>query len=600
MYGLHEFSVLLSFDLRGFSLSMKRASVIVLAALLALMAIGPVSPASAAVRQRLAPKVAIVVGPTGSATDYYRKLGNEAASAALKFTPNVVRIYSPDATWSAVKQALTGASIVVYLGHGNGWPSRYRNELTPSTQNGMGLNPHAGAGDTHQYFGEGPIAKEIKLAKDAVVILSHLCYASGNSEPGLPEGTLETSQQRVDNYAAGFIKAGAAAVIAEGHMGPAYYVRSILAGKSTIDRIWRDSPMYHGHLLRFDSLRSPGYTAQMDPDRVSSGFYRSIVFRDGLAAANTLAGATRSPLGRSLPPLEPTLAGLGMEFDAPDLASPPSAGSTTNFTFKIGAGDPSVLPAGIMVAVRWDPLSDPAATVPAAPATPTPAAPASPPASAPAATAPDPVDLVSPEVPGEVVAPVAATRTGGGISVPVTVPAKPGLYRLVGTIHGTDGVAYDAATQALMPALIVRVTGSLGARYDAPVAALATAGEPFKLHVTVTNFGADEWGVRAIRSDINGAVKTPARRATLIARWVSLSGVADPSQAEEGSSVLPAGLAAGASMAVDFVLTTPKTAGDYLLLLDVITPDDGSLAGAGVPPGIVRVTVSESVATPPQ
>jgi hypothetical protein len=53
-------------------------------------------------------------------------------------------------------------------------------------------------------------------------------------------------------------------------------------------------------------------------------------------------------------------------------------------------------------------------------------------------------------------------------------------------------------------------------------------------------------------------------------------------------------------VAVDFVLTTPKTAGDYLLLLDVITPGDGSLAGAGVPPGIVRVTVSESAATPPQ
>ena len=338
----------------------------------------------------------------------------------------------------------------------------------------------------------------------------------------------------------------------------------------------------------------------MDPDRVSSGFYRSIVLRDGLAAANTLAGATRSPLGRDLPPLEPTLAGLGMEFDAPDLASPPSAGSKTNFTFKVGAGDPSVLPAGIMVAVRWDSLSDPAATVPAAPATPTPAAPASPPATAAPPLTPDPVDLVSAEVPGEVVAPVAATRTADGISVPVTVPAKPGLYRLVGTIHGTDGVAYDAATQALMPALIVRVTGSLGARYDAPVAALASAGEPLKLHVTVTNFGAAAWGVRAIRSDINGAVKTPARRATLIARWVSLSGAPDTSQAKEGTSVLPAGVTAGASMAVDFVLTTPKTAGDYLLLLDVITPDDGSLAGAGVPPGIVRVTVSESAATPPQ
>jgi hypothetical protein len=57
---------------------MKRASVIVLVVLLALMAIGPIGPASAAGPQRFAPKVAIIVGPVGSKTDSYRKLGNEA------------------------------------------------------------------------------------------------------------------------------------------------------------------------------------------------------------------------------------------------------------------------------------------------------------------------------------------------------------------------------------------------------------------------------------------------------------------------------------------------------------------------------------------
>ena len=81
-----------------------------------------------------------------------------------------------------------------------------------------------------------------------------------------------------------------------------------------------------------------------------------------------------------------------------------------------------------------------------------------------------PVDLVSPEVPGEIVAPVAAKRTANGLSVPVNVPTVPGLYRLVATIHEADGVAYDAASQALVPALIVRVTGQLTAKYDAPTA----------------------------------------------------------------------------------------------------------------------------------
>ena len=36
------------------------------------------------------------------------------------------KVYSPYATWSAVKAALQGANIVVYLGHGNGFPNPYR------------------------------------------------------------------------------------------------------------------------------------------------------------------------------------------------------------------------------------------------------------------------------------------------------------------------------------------------------------------------------------------------------------------------------------------------------------------------------------------
>jgi hypothetical protein len=575
-------------------LSVKRVSAVTLVTLLTLMALGPVGPVMAVTVSRVAPKVAIVVGPAGAATDNYRRLANEAAAAAKKFTPNVVRVYSPDATWPAVKQALNGASIVVYLGHGNGFPSRYRNSLAPDTQNGMGLNPNVGAADTHQYFGEARIASEIKLAKNAVVVLSHLCYASGNSEPGLAEGPLEVGQQRVDNFAAGFVKAGAAAVIAEGHLGPAYYVGSILAGKGSIDRIWRNSPSYHGNLLRFDSLRSPGYTAQMDPDRPSSGFYRSIVLRDGLVAANTLAGAVRMPNGPDLPPVEPSLTGLGMEFDAPDLASPPTIGAKTSFTFKIAASDPSVLPKGLMVSVRWDPLDGAATSVPVAPATPGPSTSPGPVVSPAPSPAPDPIDLVSPEVLGAVVAPVAATRTKTGISVPVRVPTKAGLYRLVGTIHGSDGVAYDAATQALMPALIVRVTGPVSVRYDAPATAFATAGGTFKLRVGVTNLGAAAWGSAAVTHRVGGAEAEPARRATLVARWVTLFGQIGGVPAAERVSVLPAALAPGGTVTVGFTLAAPRAPGDYLLLLDVISPEAGSLAIAGAPPGLVRVSVSGS------
>ncbi|MFL5778930.1 MAG: hypothetical protein ACJ761_08315, partial [Chloroflexota bacterium] len=140
---------------------------------------------------RIAPKVVLIVGPAGTSTPYYRRLADEAAVAAARLTTNVVKVYSPDATWTNVKAALQGASLVVYLGHGNGWPSIYRDALYPPTQNGFGLNPHAGAADAHQYFGEDQIGSQIKLAPDAVVVFSHLCYASGNTEPGLAEGTLD-------------------------------------------------------------------------------------------------------------------------------------------------------------------------------------------------------------------------------------------------------------------------------------------------------------------------------------------------------------------------------------------------------------------------
>ncbi len=183
-----------------------------------------------------APKAVIIVGPVGSLTDAYRADGDKAAKAARAAGATVEKIYSPDATWPRVRDALQGASLVVYLGHGNGWPSKYRKSPWAKTQNGLGLNPEAGAGDkAHQYFGEAYLARDVRLAPHAVVLLVHLCYASGNSEPGLPEGDLATGQKRVDNYAAGWLAAGAEAVLAEGHGGPAYYVRRILAGDGTIE-----------------------------------------------------------------------------------------------------------------------------------------------------------------------------------------------------------------------------------------------------------------------------------------------------------------------------------------------------------------------------
>jgi hypothetical protein len=564
---------------------------VVLLATLAILIVGAGPFATPAAAADHAPaKVVLIVGPSGSATPYYKRLADETAAVAATFTPDVVKVYSPDATWPAVKTALQGASVVVYLGHGNGWPSIYRNALYPPTQNGFGLNPHAGAADAHQYFGEDVIGSQIKLAKNAVVVFSHLCYASGNTEPGLDEGTLDQAQQRVDNYAAGFFRAGAGAVIADAYLAPTYYVKAVLRGRAKVDAIWRSAPTRNDHFLRFDSLRTKGAIAEMDPDNVDSGFHRSIVVKPSLASAEVL----RDAVGRShdvTPIVEESLTGLGITFDAPDLTSPPTAGTKTTFVLPMTREASAILPTDLMVATRWDALE-------ASPAIGTGAGASGgdhDPGTTATTDAPG-ADLVVPERPGEVVAPVKAKRVrGGGLAVPVRLPTNPGLYRLVATIHGSDGVAFDAATQALVPALVVRVIGGETAAYSMPTTARTTAGASIPFGIRVTNLGRTAWGHAASIFRVDRGETEPASRAMLVARWVDLGGAAGLPASSGGAAttaLLPAGLAPGASADLDLQLTAPAAPGEYLLVLDVIDPRTGSLAATGVPPGIVRVSVT--------
>lgn len=223
------------------------------------------------------PKVAIIVGPVDSSTAAYKADGDAAYDEARKYTTNVVKVYTPNATWAAAKKAMQGASIVIYMGHGNGFPSPYRTSPWPYSQNGLGLNPKAGGNNsTTEYYGEYYLAKEVDLAPNAIVLLSHLCYASGNSESGKPKPTLTQAKQRVDNMAAGWLKAGARAVVAEGHFGPAWYVRQLFTTQKTVDRIFHDSPTFNDNAFTFASTRTKGATAEMDPDGTPGGYWRAV------------------------------------------------------------------------------------------------------------------------------------------------------------------------------------------------------------------------------------------------------------------------------------------------------------------------------------
>ena len=316
---------------------LRRALTSALTVLLVLLAI-PAAPAAAA--SASAVKVVIVVGPVGASTAHYKADAAAIASEARRYTSNVVTLPTPNATWSRVKAAVQGASILVYLGHGNGWPSVYPPFQT-LTKDGLGLDPSSGADGTKTvYYGESYIQANIRLAPNAVVILYHLCYASGNTEPGLATGTFADARLRVDNYGAGFIGAGARAVFAEGHPShPATnYIRQLFTTGRTMDQVFRAAPSHHDHVQGpYASQRTPGLRFEMDPDTTApSGFYRSVVGDLGLTA-NAVTG--------TVPPSTGT---QPADFVVPGAAEVTGSTGTGRFVTAEAAADPDAVPASTL------------------------------------------------------------------------------------------------------------------------------------------------------------------------------------------------------------------------------------------------------------
>ncbi len=229
-------------------------------------------------------KVVVIVGPVGSETANYIANAKTYAAQARSYGATVVEIYSPNATWSKVKAAAQGAKVLIYLGHGNGSPSPYPWSIY--SKDGFGLNATAGNGNSNtKYYGEYYVDTQISLAKNAVVILNRLCYASGNSEWGSPNPTLNVAKQRVDNFASGFLRANARAVFAEGITNAGYILYSLFKTTRTIGAIFQASSNWSSQYdLQFQSMRNPAYRDWMDP-KTPGRYYRSVVGSLGLTAA---------------------------------------------------------------------------------------------------------------------------------------------------------------------------------------------------------------------------------------------------------------------------------------------------------------------------
>ncbi|HYN65070.1 MAG TPA: Ig-like domain-containing protein, partial [Candidatus Limnocylindrales bacterium] len=187
-------------------------------------------------------KVVIIVGPTGDQTSGYRSTGNAIAVVAEAAGANVVKVYSPRATWARVRSAVSGANVVVYLGHGNGYPNPYSSgtEWTDRA-NGWGLNRTTSGGDSDDwstkmvYCGEKALlgtltasdgsaqwnycggktnTDGIAPAANWVMIYNKACYAPGAGEGWDTKATQSVALQHVRNYSYPPLKAGAGAYFA--------------------------------------------------------------------------------------------------------------------------------------------------------------------------------------------------------------------------------------------------------------------------------------------------------------------------------------------------------------------------------------------------
>lgn len=284
------------------------------------------------VRAAGAPKAVIIVGPTNEVTASNLTDAEKMAQQAEAAGMDVRRVFFPHSTWDNVLANIQGASLVVYMGHGYGWPSPYTRDLTESRQNGMGLvDPDRPVHpDNYKYYGANKLRESVRLAPNAIVFLNHLCYAAGNGEPGMAIPSEDLARQRVDNMANGWLASGARAVYAYSQRQQLNYPQALMTTDKTVDELFMTAATgssagsIRGFVgwrnVRFASERTPGAVNHLDPHR-NQGFYRAVTGDLGMTMAEWRSGASEDD---DDPPPD-------VEGDAPQITSL-TAGVDGNFS----------------------------------------------------------------------------------------------------------------------------------------------------------------------------------------------------------------------------------------------------------------------------
>ena len=169
-----------------------------------------------------APKVAIIVGPTEITDSNYMKSAESLKSTAQAAGANVDLRYC--ATPAEAKAAANGANVIVYFGHGNGFPNPYSSMKYTDRVNGWGLRDPAKSWDGQscrdgvlKYYGEDHLTGKLSTfgwgtggitpAPNFVMVMSNACYAPGAGE-SRPAPAESVALDRVANYSNPFLSLG--------------------------------------------------------------------------------------------------------------------------------------------------------------------------------------------------------------------------------------------------------------------------------------------------------------------------------------------------------------------------------------------------------
>jgi hypothetical protein len=229
----------------------------ILSFVLAIGLLGVATPdRSAASTQR----VAILVGPTEITDSHYLTWAREVEQTAAEAGAIVDFRYCP--TPAEAKQAVNGANIIVYLGHGNGFPNPYSSTKNPASVNGWGLRDPAKADwdgtscrdNVLRYYGEdyltgklngnGWTGGAITPAPNFVMVYSNACYAPGAGEQR-PAPTESVAVARVANYANPILELGGT------------YFATDLGSRQLVDLILRNPATAFAEIFQ----SAPGFSA---------------------------------------------------------------------------------------------------------------------------------------------------------------------------------------------------------------------------------------------------------------------------------------------------------------------------------------------------